>query len=64
MGAWGSGTFDDGDAWDWVVELAEADDLSPIESAIAFMRLRLQVIRLQQEVEKVPWPAAKNSPSS
>lgn len=34
MGAWGSGSFENDMALDWVVELAETDDLSAVEAAI------------------------------
>ncbi|HMP03763.1 MAG TPA: DUF4259 domain-containing protein [Gemmatales bacterium] len=33
MGAWGTGSFDNDDAGDWVVELEAAEDFSPISSA-------------------------------
>lgn len=35
MGAWDAGTFDNDDACDWAAELAEVDDFSLIESALA-----------------------------
>ena len=34
MGAWGVQAFDNDDANDWAFELAEADDLSVVESAL------------------------------
>jgi hypothetical protein len=33
MGAWGSGTFENDSALDWVGQLTESDDASPIEEA-------------------------------
>ncbi len=33
MGAWGTGSFDNDDAGDWVVELEAAEDFGPISSA-------------------------------
>jgi hypothetical protein len=35
MGAWGHRSFDNDDASDWLVELIEAGDISPIEAALA-----------------------------
>ena len=35
MGAWGSGTFDNDDAADWVYELLESADLAPAREALA-----------------------------
>ena len=34
MGAWGTGSFDNDDALDWVMELAESDDLSVVNMAL------------------------------
>lgn len=35
MGAWGTGTFDNDDAADWVYELLESADLAPAREALA-----------------------------
>jgi len=35
MGAWGAGNFENDTALDWVWDLEGADDLSPVEAAIA-----------------------------
>ncbi|HKQ39367.1 MAG TPA: DUF4259 domain-containing protein [Verrucomicrobiae bacterium] len=35
MGAWGSGSFDNDDAGDWVWELADAEDTSILEKAFS-----------------------------
>lgn len=35
MGAWGTGSFDNDDAGDWVVEMEAAEDFDPISSAFA-----------------------------
>lgn len=31
MGAWGSGSFENDDAMDWVADLGDGDDLQPVE---------------------------------
>jgi hypothetical protein len=31
MGAWGSGSFENDDAMDWVADLVDGDDLQPVE---------------------------------
>ena len=35
MGAWGVGSFQNDDADDWVATLVDADDLTPIDEALA-----------------------------
>jgi hypothetical protein len=35
VGAWGTGTFDNDDAADWVFELLESGDLAPARAALA-----------------------------
>lgn len=34
MGAWGTGSFENDDALDWLGDLAESDDLSTLESTL------------------------------
>ena len=34
MGAWGRHALENDTALDWVVELAESDDLAPVEAAL------------------------------
>lgn len=59
MGAWGAGNFENDTALDWVWELEAADDLGPVEAALADVLVAADEGDLDADVGSIGLAAAE-----